>query len=98
MSRAVPKEQKKLDTNSKSLLKITWKWIPCFENIWKTNRHAKSTDMMVSWVGIKIAYLVSQLTMTKIVSNLEDDGSFLIKSIEMEFYGHLEIESCLRDL
>ena len=54
--------------------------------------------MMVSWVGIKIAYLVSQLTMTKIVSNLEDDGSFLIKSIEMEFYGHLEIGSCLRDL
>jgi len=36
--------------------------------------------------------------MTKIVSNLEDDGSFLMKSIEMEFHGHLEIRSCLRNL
>ncbi len=26
--------------------------------------------------------------MTKIVSNLEDDRSFSIKSIEMEFYSH----------
>ena len=35
--------------------------------------------------------------MTKIVSNLEDDRSFLMKSIEMEFYGCSEIVSCLRD-
>ena len=35
--------------------------------------------------------------MTKIVSNLEDDRSFLMKSIEMEFHGHSEIRSCLRD-
>ena len=27
------------------------------------NRHAKSTDVMVSWAGINIAYLVSQSTM-----------------------------------
>ena len=54
--------------------------------------------MMVSWAGIKIAYLVSWSTMTKIVSNLENDGSFLIKSIEMEFHSHSGIGSCLRDL
>ena len=36
--------------------------------------------------------------MTKIVSNSENDGSFLIKSIEIEFHSYLEIESCLRDL
>jgi len=30
--------------------------------------------------------LVSRSTMTKIVSNLEDDGSFSMKSIEMEFH------------
>jgi len=36
--------------------------------------------------------------MTRIVLNLEDDRSFLMKSIKMEFYSHLEIESCLRDL
>ena len=35
--------------------------------------------------------------MTKIVSNLEDDRSFLIKSIEMEFQGCSGIGSCLRD-
>jgi len=62
------------------------------------NRHAKSMDMMVLWAEIKIACLVSQLTMTKIVSNLEDDGSFSMKSIEMKFYGCSGIGSCLRDL
>ena len=61
------------------------------------NRHTKSTDMMVSWAGIKIAYLVSWSTMTKIVSNLKDDGIFSIKSIEMKFHGCLGIGSCLRD-
>ena len=62
------------------------------------NRHAKSVDVMMSWAGIKIACLVSQLTMTKIVSNLENDRSFLMKSIEMEFYGYSVMGSCLRDL
>ena len=54
--------------------------------------------MMVSWAGIKIVCLVSQSIMTKIVSNLEDDRSFSMKSIEIEFHGHSGIESCLRDL
>ena len=62
------------------------------------NRCAKSTDVMMLWAGIMIACLVSQLTVTKIVSNLENDGSFSIKSIEMEFHGHSEMGSCLRDL
>jgi len=62
------------------------------------NRYAKSADVMVSWAGIKIASLVSQLIMTKIVSNPEDNGSFSTKSIEMKFHGHSEMESCLRDL
>ena len=35
--------------------------------------------------------------MTKIVSNLENDGSFSMKSIKMEFYGRLGMGSCLRD-
>ena len=61
------------------------------------NRHAKSVDVMMSWAGIKIACLVSQLTMTKIVSNLEDNRSFLMKSIEIKFYGRLGIGRCLRD-
>ena len=36
--------------------------------------------------------------MIRIVSNLEDDGSFLIKFIEMEFHSCFGIGSCLRDL
>ena len=61
------------------------------------NRRAKSTNVMVSWAGIKIACLVSLSTMTKIVLNLEDDGSFSMKSIEMEFHGRSGMGSCLRD-
>ena len=61
------------------------------------NRHAKSKDVMMSWAEIKVACLVSWLTMTKMVSNPEDNESFLMKFIEMEFYGHSEIGSCLRD-
>ena len=55
-------------------------------------------DVMVSWVEIKIAYLVSWLTMTKIVSNPKDDRNFSMKFIEMEFHGRLGMESCLRNL
>jgi len=62
------------------------------------NRYAKAVDVMVLWAGIKITCLVSWSTMTKIVSNPENDRSFLMKSIEMEFYGCLRIECCLRDL
>jgi len=61
------------------------------------NRHAKFTDMMVSWAGIKITCLVSQLTMARIASNPEDDRSFLMKSIEIKFHGHSGIGSCLRN-
>ena len=53
---------------------------------------------MVSWAGIKISYLVSWSTMIKIVSNPEDNKSFSMKSIEMEFHGHSEIGSCLKNL
>jgi len=52
---------------------------------------------MVSWARIKIACLVNQSTMTKIVSNLEDNGSFLIKSIEIELHSCLGIGNYLRD-
>ena len=62
------------------------------------NRYAKSTDMMISWVEIKITYLVSWSTITKIVLNPENDRSFSMKSIEIEFHSHLGIESCLKDL
>ena len=62
------------------------------------NRCAKSVDVIVLWARIKIICLISQLTMTKIVSNPENDRSFSIKSIEMKFHSCSEIGSCLRDL
>ena len=71
-----------------------WHGKKCY--VWRTYRG--QTDVMVSWAEIKIACLVSQLTMTKIVSNLKDDGIFSIKSMEMEFYSYSGIGSCLRDL
>ena len=61
------------------------------------NRHAKSMDIMVLWAETKITCLVSWSTITKIVLNLENNGSFSMKSIEMEFYSYLGIGSCLRD-
>ena len=93
MFRAVPKKQKKFNTNSKPLLEVTWEGILCLENTWRMNRHLKSIDVMVSWTGIKIICLVNQSTMTKIVSNLEDNRSFSMKSIEMEFHNHSGIKS-----
>jgi len=61
------------------------------------NKHAKSIDVIVLWTEIKIVCLVSQSTITKIVSNIKDNRSFLMKSIEIEFHSHLGIGSCLRD-
>jgi len=87
MLRAVPKDRKKFDTNSEPLSEVTWEETPCLENTWRTNRHAKSADVMVLWAGIKIACLVSWSTMTKIVSNLENDGSFSMNSMVVQGWG-----------
>jgi len=38
-----------------------------------------------------------QSTITRMVSKPEEEGSFLIKSIEIEFHGHSGIGSCWRD-
>ena len=61
------------------------------------NRCAKSVNIMMLWAEIKITCLVSQSTMTKIMLNLENNGSFSMKSIEIEFHGHLRIGSYLKD-
>jgi len=52
MSRAVSKEQKKFDTNSKPLSEVIWKGMPCLENTWRTNRYdgiiGKDKDYLLS--------------------------------------------------
>ena len=59
---------------------------------------AKSYNVMVSTIGINMAYLESQSTITRIVSNLDKKESFSMKSIGIEFCKYLGIRSCLRDL
>jgi len=40
----------------------------------------------------------SRSTITRMVSKLEEKGSFSMKSIEIEFHGRSRIKSCWRDL
>ena len=54
--------------------------------------------MIVLYAEMKISYLVSWLKITRMMSNLENNRSLLMKSIEIEFHSHLEMRSCLRNL
>ena len=62
-----------------------------------TNRCASSAEVMVSWVGMYIPCFDSQSTITRIVSKPEEEGSFSMKSIEIEFHRRSGIGSCWRD-
>ena len=57
---------------------------------------ANLAEVMVLCVGMKMLCFDSWSTMTRMVSKLEDRGSFSIKSMEMEFQGHSRIGSCFR--
>jgi len=59
---------------------------------WSTSKGIKD---IVSTVEMNIACLDSQLTMTRIVSKLDKKNSFSMKSMEIEYYRHLVIRSCL---
>ena len=83
MSNTFPSEQKKCDTNSEPQSEVTWDGTPCLEKTCRTNNFASSADMIVSWVGMNIACLVSRLTTTRIAVCLEDQGNFSMKSIEI---------------
>ena len=50
-----------------------------------TKSLASSAEVMVSCVGMKMLCFNSRSMMTRMVSKLEDRGSFLMKSMEMEF-------------
>ena len=62
------------------------------------NRYTRSANVIVLCTEMKIACLVSWLMITKIVSNLENNKCFSMKSIEIEFHSYLKIENCLRNL
>jgi len=63
---------------------------------WLTKRRASSAEVMVSWVGMNMACFDSRSTITRMVSKPEEEGSFSMKSIEIEFQGRSGIGSCWR--
>ena len=96
-SRAVPRERKKWETNSEPWSDVTWDGTPCFEKTWITKRRASSTEVIVSWVGMNMACFDRRSTITRMVSKPEEEGSFSMKSIEIEFHRCSGIGSCWRN-
>ena len=96
MSSALPSVLKKDDTNSEPQLDVTCEGTPCLEKTWMTKSLASLADVMVSCVRMKMLCFESRSMMTRMVSKPEDGGSFLMKSIEMEFQGCSGIGSCFR--
>ena len=56
---------------------------------------SKQCEVIISTIRMNIACLESQLIITRIMSKLDNEYSFLI---ETKFYKHLEIRSCLSNL
>src|SRR6266705_3511372 len=94
MSRALPSEWKKLETNSDLQSEVMCVGMPCLERTWRRNSLASSGAVMVSCVGMKTHCFERWSTTTKMAVNPEDAGSCSMKSIEMEFHRHLGIGSC----
>ena len=97
MSRALPRVQKKDNTNSMPRSEVTCKGTPCLEKTWNTNSLASSGTSIVSTVGMKMSCLVSQSMITRMVLKPEDRGSFSMKSMEMEFHRCSETGSYFRN-
>ena len=75
---------------------VTCKWMSCSEKTLRMNSLASMGDVMVLMVGIKIDCLVRWSMMTSIMSEPSDIGSFLMKSVDIEFQGLSGIGSCFR--
>ena len=67
MSSAFLRDLKKCDMNLDLWLEVTWEGMPCLENTCSTNSFVRSAEVMVLWVGMKIACFVRQSTTTRIV-------------------------------
>ena len=65
MSKAVPSDWKKCEMNSEPQSQVTWARMLCFKKTWMTKSRARSLEMMVSWVTIKIPCLDSWSTTTR---------------------------------
>src|SRR6266581_608922 len=98
MSRALPSEWKKLETNSDLWSEVMCMGTPCLEKMWRRNSLASSGAVMVSCMGMKMHCFERWSTTTKMAVNLEEVGSCSMKSIKMEFHRHLGIGSCFSKL
>ena len=56
---------------------MIWEKMLYSENIWRKNRYVRFTDIIVLYTKMKIACLVSQLIVTKLVPNPENNRIFL---------------------
>ena len=96
MSRALPRDLKKWETNSEPLLEVMWEGTPCLEKMWRRKSLANSGEVIVSTVGMKMHCLKRQSMTTRIAVCSEEAGSCLMKSMEMEFHGFDGMGSCFR--
>ena len=87
MSSAFPREQKKQEMNSGPWSEVTCLKTPCLENTWRMNKTARSLEVQWIVVRIKIPCFVSQSTITRITSQLEEVRRVSMKSVEIEFHG-----------
>jgi hypothetical protein len=94
ISDAFPKDRKKCDMNSVPWSEVTWDGTPCLENTWRTNRRARSREVMVSWVGMNIACLDRRSIMMRMAVKLDESGRCSMKSIEIELQGFSGMGNC----
>jgi len=60
------------------------------------NNWANCMEVIVLWVGIKIACFESQSTITRMAMKPSEDGNCSMKSMEIEFQGFSGIRNCQR--
>src|SRR6202050_2700921 len=96
MLRALPRDLKKCGTNSVPQVDVMCDGTPCLEKTWSMNSWVSCIEVIVSWVGIKIACLESRSMTTRMAVNPSEGGNCSMKSMEIEFYGFSGIGSCWR--
>ena len=98
MSRVLSRDIKKWETNLEPLLEVMWEGTPCFGKTWRRKSSANSAEVIVSSVGMKIHCLKRQSMTIKIAVCPEEAGSYLMKSMKMEFHDFERMGSCFRNL
>src|SRR5258707_9067058 len=83
---SLPREQKKWDTNSVPQSEVTCPG-QCLANMWVRKSLVSWGELMVLWVRMNRACLVSLSMITRIAVNPSNTGSCSMKSMDMESQG-----------